>query len=327
MLAEQALLDTRLQISAAPKSSPLVHTRTIGKAPTFTDEHKDWPERSFQCTAYMGSANLKSFANPKSIEALRWAAMDENLIGADDVETHGFEDCNAQLYLGLALLCKGSAPVTVKNRAVNNGLEAWRGLNAAYDSDKIGRQRVWLQYLLQPKRSESIQQTTEAVERWERDVRQYEQRFGKTLDEDVKIGTTLALAPPQVLNHCHLNSHILKSHAHVRTMLFDYCRAQANTTARDVVPMDLSMLGTGKKGKGNKRGKGKGKKGESDKDEKGKDKDKKGKGKVRSMPKRMSTLLGTVSTAKLGGHMKKDCWWNESATSGEKTASRETLVV
>ena len=45
-----------------------------------------------------------------------------------------------------------------------------------------------MQYLLQPKRSESILQTTEAVERCECDVKEYEQRFGKTLDEDVKIG-------------------------------------------------------------------------------------------------------------------------------------------
>ena len=94
-------------------------------------------------------------------------------------------------------------------------------------------------------------------------------RFGKTLDEDVKIGVLLALAPPQLQNHCHSNSHILKSYAQVRTMLLGYCRAQADTAAGDVVTIDLSMLG-----------KGKGKKGESNKDEKDKDKDKKGKGKV-----------------------------------------------
>ena len=46
-------------------------------------------------------------------------------------------------------------------------------------------------------------QTTEAVERWECDRREYEQRFGKTLDEDVRIGVILALAPPQVQNHCY----------------------------------------------------------------------------------------------------------------------------
>ena len=96
-----------------------------------------------------------------------------------------------------------------------------------------------MQYLLQRKRAESILQTTATVERWECDVREYEQRFGQTLDEDVKIGVMLALAPSQVQNNCHLNSHILKSCAQVRTRLFDCCRGLADTAAGDVVPMDL----------------------------------------------------------------------------------------
>ena len=53
--------------------------------------------------------------------------------------------------------------------------------------------------LLKPKRAESILLTTEAVERWDCDVGQNEQRFGKTSDKDVKIGVILALAPLQVL--------------------------------------------------------------------------------------------------------------------------------
>ena len=99
-----------------------------------------------------------------------------------------------------------------------------------------------------------------------------------------KIGVVLVLSPAQVQVHCHLNSHILKSYTQVRTMLFDYCRAQADSAANDAVPMDLSMVGKGrkgKKGKGDKKGKGKGngEKAEINKDEKDKDEDKKGKGK------------------------------------------------
>ena len=160
-------MDTRQQIAAAPKAAaPLVGTRTIGKAPTFTGEHKDWPECSFQFTAYMGSAN------PKSTEALRWAAMADGKITAAAVAKHSFEEHNPQLYLALALLCKGSALLTVKNTEVNNGLVAWRGLNVTYDRYNKGRQRVRMQCLLYPKRAQSILQTTEAVERWECDVRE-----------------------------------------------------------------------------------------------------------------------------------------------------------
>ena len=84
-------------------------TRTVGKAPTLTGEQKDWPERSFQITAFMGSAN------PKSIEALRWAAMEEDKITAAAVVKQSFEDHNPQLCLALTLLCEGSALVTVQN--------------------------------------------------------------------------------------------------------------------------------------------------------------------------------------------------------------------
>ena len=119
-------------------------------------------------------------ANPKSIEALRWAAMEEDKLTAAEVLKQCVEDRSPQLYFALALLCKGSALVTVKNTEVNSELEAWRGLNATYGSNNKGRQRVRMQYLLQSKRCESILQTTEAAERWECDVREYEQRFGKT---------------------------------------------------------------------------------------------------------------------------------------------------
>ena len=127
------------------------------------------------------------------------------------------------------------------------------------------------------------------------------------MDEDVKIGVILALAPLQVQNNCHLNSHILRSYSQVRAMLFDYCRAQADTAEGDAVPMDLSMLGKGgkgKKSKGDKKGKGKGKKGESSKDEM--DKDKKGRGKGENNVK-TEYSAGYCLQCKGWRHMKKDC--------------------
>ena len=125
--------------------------------------------------------------------------MEEDKITVTAVEKQSYEDHNPRLYLALALQCKASALVTVKNTEANNGPKAWRGLNSAYDNSTKGRQRVRMQYLLQPKRSESVLQTTESVERWECDVREYEQRFGKNLGEDVKIAghrRTLPLVTP-----------------------------------------------------------------------------------------------------------------------------------
>ena len=219
--------------------------------------------------------------------------------------------------------------MTAKNTKVNNGLEAWRVLNVTYDSNITGRQQIQMQCFLQRKRPESIAQTTEAVEIWDRDVREYEQRFGKVLDEDVKIGVIFAVAPSPLQNHCRLNSHTLKSYGQVRTKLFDYCLAQTHLVCGGVEPMNLSMLGKGKgkKGKGDRpgNGQGKGKKGESNKREKGKDKDRNGKGE--SQGKATKHFDGYCFYCKEWGHMKKDCWWNEGVKHGRETSPLEASTL
>ena len=89
---ERALIDARQQVAAVPKvTAPLVDTRTIGKAPTFTGEHKVWPEWSFQFTAYMGSAN------PMSIEALRWVAMEEDKVTVAAVANFPWHCCGKEV--------------------------------------------------------------------------------------------------------------------------------------------------------------------------------------------------------------------------------------
>ena len=155
-----------------------------------------------------------------------------------------------------------------------------------------------MQYPSQPKRAESILQTTETVERWECDVREYEQRFGKMLDEDVKIGVILA---PQVENRCHLNSHILKSYAQVRTMLFDYCRAQTDTPPTMLYPWISRRLAKEAKARKARKAKATRKVKVKAKARKAKTtKMRRTKTKARTIPKLLNTLVDTVFTAKVG---------------------------
>ena len=62
-------------------------------------------------TAYMGSAN------PKSTEALHWAAMEKDKITAVAVVKLSFWEHNLQRCVAVALLCKGNALVTVNSTA------------------------------------------------------------------------------------------------------------------------------------------------------------------------------------------------------------------
>ena len=109
---------------------------------------QDWPERSFQLTAHMGSAN------PESIEALRWAAMEEDKITAAAVVQQIFKDSESSVVFRLGTLVQrerlGDGE---EHQSQQCGLEAWRGLNATHDSSNKGRRRVRMQYWLQPKRS------------------------------------------------------------------------------------------------------------------------------------------------------------------------------
>ena len=85
--------------------------------------------------------------------------------------------------------------------------------------------------LLQPRRADNVADTVESEERWEYDIREYEARFSKALDDDVKIGVILSLAPTAVQSRCHLSAPALKSYGAVRQVVMDCRRAQADVWA------------------------------------------------------------------------------------------------
>ncbi len=179
----------------------------------------EWP---FQSTAFLGSAN------PKATKVLKWSTgadvpRNEDDVGIEDAE---YAPLSNQLYMVLALMCRGQALVMIRSVTGNDGLETWRVLNAYYDTSSKGRQRARMRQLLQPQKPDDVASTREAIERWEKDIRDYETRFNKTFDEDVKIVVTVDLAPFSV-QHCHLSASELKTYAQVRCVILDYIEAAA----------------------------------------------------------------------------------------------------
>eukprot|EP00971_Amphidinium_carterae_P057442 1135684-Amphidinium_carterae.1 len=76
-----------------------------------------------------------------------------------------------------------------------NGLEAWRLLKRHYEPTNRSSMRLRMDQLLRPKAPDKIEQTVSAIETWEREVREYEIRYKKPLDEEVRLATMLSLAP------------------------------------------------------------------------------------------------------------------------------------
>ena len=127
------------------------------------------------------------------------------------------------------------------------------------------------------------------------DVRQYEQRFGKAPDEDVKIDVIFALALPFGQNRQG-----------------DAFRRLSGTSGRCRIKIRVDGLcrssATGKhKGKGDKKGKG----GDGKHDKKGKDADN---------AKVTEYFAGCCNVCKAFDHITKDCWRNGTSKSGKNTA-------
>ena len=72
-----------------------------------------------------------------------------------------------------------------------------------------------------------------AIEEWERKIREYEVRFGKLFDEEVKRGTIIHLAPEAVQTHLYLNEAKYSSYADVRRAIVEYVEAHRSVRTDD----------------------------------------------------------------------------------------------
>lgn len=186
---------------------PALDTRSIGRVPNLSVDHREWADWSFRFPAFMGAAN------EGAVELLRWAAA----------QTEDIEEATITAQDTPRSRCRKSC--TWRSRCSANawrrlwwtkmwgyiGLGAWRILQSHYDPDSRGRQRMRVSIMLQPTKPAKFGDLRGCFEKWERDARDYKTRFSKVMDEDVKIGVVLDLAPDIVHRYCHLGARELKT--------------------------------------------------------------------------------------------------------------------
>eukprot|EP00971_Amphidinium_carterae_P255452 5071185-Amphidinium_carterae.1 len=73
--------------------------------------------------------------------------------------------------------------------------------------------RLRMDRLLRPTPAERLEQCLRVIETWEKDIREYETRFNKVFDVDVKAATLVHLAPDAVKKHVHLNEGTYQDYA------------------------------------------------------------------------------------------------------------------
>ena len=181
------------------------------------------------------------------------------------------------------------AMTKLMNITGHNGLEAWRLLKRHYEPLTLGNMRLRMDRLLRPKPAETLDQTISVIAAWEKEVREYETRFRKTLDTDAKLATLVSLAPEAVRRHIFLNDHAFNDYAATRKLVMDYvdqhvADQQLGVATQEAVPMEIGclerrILALEAKGKGKTHSKGAKGKGQEKGKAKGKGQEAKGKGK------------------------------------------------
>ena len=293
----------------------LVDLRVGNKQETFEGETHVWKSWSFKMRQYIAAVDEELYLELVNVEAnplreIPLASMNEPR-----------KRRARQLALILTMHTKDRAlQMLTKLSDSANGFEIWRRFVEEWEPAHRGRYRTMLMQLLQ---FPFMGDRGQALEEWERIVRQYEAQSSDTLQDTIKAAI-LAHNPqdPEWRRHVGLNA--------TRLQMYDALKSewkamhQAYTEwdmadGNDTTPMEVDALSEGK-GKNKSKGNGK---------EKGKEKGKEeGKGKSKHKAKEGTSDTSNVkcSFCKEKGHARKDCpkfsaWLAEKKTVGHEQSA------
>lgn len=212
------------------KKVTLVDNRGLAKPDRFLGEESNWLYWKTRMEAFITSVH------PKMEAVLEWAEDFDTEITATEIKaafgpvnpTHqtieDVEEISGQLYAILQTLCEKEAFQVVRSAGKSQGLEAWRKLNRRFDPSTGGRRGAMLRAILSPQKCTKLDHLWAAVETWEENVRQYEQRrrsdgTRQQLDSEIKVSILEQLCPVEIERHLQLNRSRYSDYADVRAEL------------------------------------------------------------------------------------------------------------
>ena len=295
----------------------LVDLRVGNKPETFAGETHEWKGWSFRMRQHIAAVDEELYLELVNVEANPLREMP--LVGMNEPQKRRARQLAFMLTMhtkdrALQMITKLSDPA--------NGFEIWRRFLQEWEPAHRGRYRAMLMQLLQ---FPFVGDRGQALEEWERLVRQYEAQSSDTLQDTIKAAM-LAHNPqdPEWRRHVGLNATRLQVYDALRSewkAVHQAYRQWGIADGHDTTPMEVDAH---MKGKSQNKGKCKGK-------EKGKDKDKgKEKGKAKSKDKSKEGTSDTSSVkcffCKERGHARKDCpkfsaWLAEKKTVGHEQSA------
>ena len=262
---QKAILDSARR---DPKKVTLVDNRGLAKPHSY-DGTADFLQWKIRLEAFVQSVH-EDLEDP-----MTWAEEETDPISGASVaaafgsvnpsqhEVPELEGKSQQLYAVLQTLCEKEAFTIIRAAGKGNGLEAWRRLCKRYDPSTGGRRRALLRSVLNPSRVNKIEELSAAVESWEEQVRQYENRrkpdgSRPTLDEDIRVAILESICPAEVERHLQLNQARFADYDEGRKELSSYLETRiglklkpgSSSNEQGPTPMDIGAFGGGGKGKG-----------------------------------------------------------------------------
>ena len=263
--AQQTQQMADLVASMGSRSQGVVDVRQIGK-PDNLKGSKDQICRAWKDWAYTFETWFCSqFANGRA--ALKWAREEgSNAIDQAAINHHGIQEnwtdldkINAQLQVALVSLCKDESLTVVRNSERDMGLDAWRRLHREHEPNNPQANLRLLKKVLQPAQ-QSIDNLRSATETWEQMYKQYRDRTGEDLSDNVCKLTLQSMCPTSLQEHLDFHSGRLLTYDLLKAEVdayLDVKHAAALAGGGGATPMDLDTFHKGKKAKGGKKGGGK----------------------------------------------------------------------
>ena len=227
-----------------------VDARLLGKPSNFSGVQDAWRDWSTVFKGYAGAAIPRLQKLMDGAAKVTEPTPNTTILDDDD------RTASAQLYWVKLTICKGAALNIVFLARDTEGLEAWRQLTDKFEP----KMRTWFAGQLMSILSCSFQgDTDERITAWEREIATYERDRGKTLDDEIKVGTVLLRLPEsQLKTHLLMRVDKLEKWTDFRDEVVAISRAIAVAQPQPT-PMDIGAVGKEKSGKGGKGSKGTGK--------------------------------------------------------------------
>jgi len=161
------------------------------------------------------------------------------------------DDWNKRLYGILGDYVQGKGLTLIQSVGYRGGFEAWRRLCKEYQPRGPTRKVLWKSQLLRVDLSGPENAFEQRLQKWEKDVRDFETQTGGSIGQDDKCGVLLMSAPPSLSTILQLTPACIEDWTLMRFLADDYFqKSRQYSTEGGTIPMEFNALGTKGLGKG-----------------------------------------------------------------------------